>query len=651
MSERPLAQELQSLSDAALTALVRQGPRSGDSFLAVAELFARHWASVYRYAALCTHRPAATTVLAKEAFLHAQREARSSEEAAFAWRPTLLATVLARACVWAQGNRRPELSAKLLAWLDEPDNVRTGMEGGPLSSLARQAFLELPEQSQCLLWHSVVEVDPPAVVGRLTGLDEQVAARHLARARQLFREACVQAHLTSTLDRQCLAYGSLLDAATRTEASDQGPSDLQWHLAGCAHCRATAHELSQHGDRLALILAHGLLAWGVEPYLNDGGRQAPEGDTARLPRRPQAAPRTRVRPGTVAIAVGGIAVALATVSAAVVRFVPDTSSHAAEPPYSYTQHSSTRKPDEDSVTSRPSTDGFRTVLRNAATRQCLDVRDGTLVPKVDVVSTRCTSAARQQWIFGDDSRVHNAADTGLCLDATGYGTLQVRACPRNPGEGAAGLHLVWNTKGEITTSASPHLLLTTPEHARNRTDIVVLKARDGSRAQTWVHRPPVASPGRTPSPGLSIIGRAEESGPSDSAEPSLQSTNPVSASHVPKAPKRHSSSRRPSTPASSPSSSLNLSTRAVSYGDTYTATVRAFSPGESVRLSWRYEDPSRADQFSACDQVIGTRAADSAGTAVFHVAERVAQAGVEFIICAEGLQSGRTATARLTVSS
>ncbi|MEU1409208.1 ricin-type beta-trefoil lectin domain protein [Streptomyces sp. NPDC005728] len=517
------------------------------------ELFARHWTNVYRYAVLCTRRSAAATELAREAFLRTQREARDNEATAFAWRPTLLAAVLVRACAWVQGGRRAELSAELLAWLDEPDNVRVGKEGLQ-PSLAHRAFLKLPEQIQCLLWHSVVELDPPTVISRLTGRDDHVTAQHLAQTRTLFREECVQAHLTGTTDRHCLAYASLLDAATRATTTDQGASDLERHLAGCARCRAAGHELTQHMDRLPLILVHGMVAWGAELYLGDPG-QAPRTDTARLPRSPHAALRTRARPGTVAVVV---ATALVAASTAAVRFIPDLSGHAAEPSYSNTRQPPATNPGGRSAASRPSTHAFRTLLRNAATGQCLDVRDGALRPTADVVTSRCTSAARQQWIFGDDSIVRNAADPGLCLDTAGHKTLQLHACPAKPGDGADGLHLAWNTKGEIATAVSPPLLLTL-ERAHDRPDTVTLKVRDGSLAQTWLGRPPDTSPGGTPAPGLTSVGQTGETRPSDSAEPSPRNSEPGSASPVPTETKRNNSSRRPPTPTPSPSATLSVS--------------------------------------------------------------------------------------------
>ncbi|MEU1408373.1 ricin-type beta-trefoil lectin domain protein [Streptomyces sp. NPDC005728] len=544
MSDRLLSGGLSGLSDGELTALVRQGPRR-DSSPAVAELFSRHWASVYRYTGLCTRRPSAAIELVKEAFLLVQREARDSETRPFAWCPRLLATVLACARTWSTNDHRTDLSTELLAWLDEPGNAGEAEDGGP-PTLARWAFAELPEQSQCLLWHSVVEGDPPADISRLTGQGEQIAARHEARVRKLFREECVQAHLTRTIDPECLTYGSLLDAATRNETADPGPQDLDRHLLGCTHCRAAAEELEQYGDRLPLILAGGMLAWGAKPYLDTrkaGGVRC-EVDS----------PRTALRPGSppavLAAAAGLTAAVLIALAATVGNLGTHTNGNSASPQAGPSSRYAQPNAIAGASTAfpQPSPQVTGTQLRNASTGKCLDVRGGTPAAEADVVSARCTSAPSQQWVFGEDSLVHTATNPNLCLDTTGDGGVVLHTCDQGSSRGPRDLRLTWNTKGEIFTSTSPELALTSVP--ANAPDDVVLKIRDGSTDQIWL--------GQAPSSKEPVTKRAA---PSDtpakhtpSPRPSTKAPSPSSPRPSTKAPSP--SSPQPSTPSPTPSGNV-----------------------------------------------------------------------------------------------
>ncbi|MEU1409804.1 ricin-type beta-trefoil lectin domain protein [Streptomyces sp. NPDC005728] len=594
MSEALLSKEPSSMSDGELTAMLWQGPRR-DSFLAVAELFSRHWSSVYRYAGLCTRRPAAAIELAKEAFHLVQRETRDAEARPFAWRPRLLATVLACAAAWSRGEHRTDLNSEILAWLDEPGNAEEAEAGGP-PTLARCAFAELPEQSQCLLWHSVAEADPPAAVSRLTGQSEQATMRHLERARKLFREECVQAHLTRTINRECLAYGSLLDAATRTETADPGPQDLDRHLTDCAHCRTAAEELQQHSGRLPLVLSNGLLAWGAKPYLDT---RKTDDTPVTDPSRP--VHRTGTRPASIAVAAGVAAVALLAIAATVSDLAAPADNSAsplqADQTSSYTQLNTT------TASPQPGTQLARTQLRNAKTGQCLDVRDGRLAAKTDVISARCTSTASQQWVFGNDSLMHTAADPNLCLDTTGDGSAVLHTCNQPPGHDTMGLRLSWNKKGEISTLTPPDLALT-PVPA-NGPDDIVLKIRDGSTAQIWLAKtpPPETSLTKHAAPSTSLT----ETSPSPSPSPS------PSRSSTPSPPP---ASSRSSTPSPSPSVQVSVGPAQPDefWGTAwpFVATATGFAPNQDI--GFYYDLPDRS-----CDAVWVTDhiKADSTGKAVW----------------------------------
>ncbi|MEV6400363.1 ricin-type beta-trefoil lectin domain protein [Streptomyces sp. NPDC051907] len=541
MSGKPVAQPLSELSDGELTAIWLKGKDRSQSHRALAELVSRHRTSVFRYAGLCTTRTATATRLTGAAFIRVRRQAQREGARPFAWRPALLVATLRTAADWAARGRHQGLGDAFLAWLREEGNARLAREG-ERASLARLAFMDLPEPTQSLVWHGAVEDDPPAVLGRLTGQDADVAARQLARARTLFREACVQAHRARTGDTSCAAYAGLLDAATRN-AGVQSPADLARHLLECARCRSAARELAQHGDLLAPVLAEGVLPWGARQYLparlaggedreredDQKGDQEPDGDgwsqqdfqsvsnpdpsSAAQPAvssssphpRPVCPARPRAGGVTASSVLAGVALlATAALGTAFLASEGDDGPGSVQPPTaapSRVEGSSAPNPGPDpkptpTPTADPSPDAPRTELRNAATGQCLSPADDVPAPRQTVVSRRCTGVDSQRWILGADALVRNGADPGLCLGPLAGDSVLLLPCDGDSRiDPRQDLRVEWNFRGELTPYAARHLVIA-PVPSTGA-DPVALEPRDGTPSQTWLGGRPISLTPRT----------------------------------------------------------------------------------------------------------------------------------------------------------
>ncbi|MFE9610085.1 cellulose binding domain-containing protein [Streptomyces sp. NPDC006012] len=240
-----------------------------------AALFAEYWDVVLSYADLCTSGAGTAERLATEAFALGMREARAlgfSPGRSAGRRtgrlpviPLLLAAVRGTAAGWEAAGRGHRLDPDLRLWLNSEQAARyTGPP--PQRPVALRGLRDLQESDGTLLWLAEVESLPLPVVARRLGLDPDVAARELDQARTLFRDRCHRAHLDTPMDAECRSFTRLLDAVTRSPATDT-PDDLSRHLAGCARCAEAAACLRLHGGGLPAALAGGVVGWGGPAYL------------------------------------------------------------------------------------------------------------------------------------------------------------------------------------------------------------------------------------------------------------------------------------------------------------------------------------------------------------------------------------------------
>ncbi|MFF7448106.1 MULTISPECIES: cellulose binding domain-containing protein [unclassified Streptomyces] len=247
-----------------------------------AVLFTECWDAVLSYADLCTAGSSAATQLATEAFALGMREARTDSAGAarnvgrraprLPVIPLLLTAVRTTAAAWEAGGQGHRLDPDLRLWLNSEKAAR--YTGPPLQRpLALRGLRDMQEPDADLLWLAEVEALPLSVVARRLGLDPAHVSEELTQVRGLFRDRSHRNHLDTPMAPQCRSYARLLDAVTRSAASDT-PGDLSRHLATCVQCAEAAACLRLHGGGLPGALAGGVIGWGGLAYLERRRRAA-----------------------------------------------------------------------------------------------------------------------------------------------------------------------------------------------------------------------------------------------------------------------------------------------------------------------------------------------------------------------------------------
>ncbi|MGW9524769.1 sigma-70 family RNA polymerase sigma factor [Streptomyces diastaticus] len=477
-------------SDEALAAALRDGADRG----ATEELYRRHAPAVLAYARLCCRDPHTAEDLASEAFTRTVQAVRGGKGPAHAWRPYLLAVVRHTAADWAAQARRVELEPGFGEWLDslagpagegpagarrEPSAEERAVraeDGGMIAA----AFRSLPERWRAVLWHSVVEEEPAARVGRLLGLTPSGVASLTSRAREGLREAYLAAHAEQgAAEEECRRCGSRLAAAVR-RPRPRKDTLLERHLERCARCRGAARELADLNQRLRTVLPVAVLLFGGPGYLT--ARPAASGATcagesARAAGRTAGA-KAALAVGTVAVLFGGWlwwpggetpdrpaarpGAATPSVGAKAARTPSAGAGHSPSPSPSPVPSPSRSVVNSPSATAVPSLPqgalGGPSALRFVSTGGCLAIPGGAAESGTRPVEAGCDGGAAQRWVLlepypGDRARtqVRNEA-TGLCLTRSGgtqdHAPVEQHACD------AARQTQLWNlwtdtAKGEM----------------------------------------------------------------------------------------------------------------------------------------------------------------------------------------------------------
>ncbi|MEU9992717.1 hypothetical protein AB0E10_39165 [Streptomyces sp. NPDC048045] len=126
------------------------------------------------------------------------------------------------------------------------------------------AFERLPLSTQLLLWHSLVEQDPPALTARITGLAHPAVPVACDQARSALRQARTDLYLERLDRRNC--WDAIRNLSSRPEA----PPDAQLadHLRVCAACMSVYKDVNRLDRQLEAQLPVRLLGWWTgEPYL------------------------------------------------------------------------------------------------------------------------------------------------------------------------------------------------------------------------------------------------------------------------------------------------------------------------------------------------------------------------------------------------
>ncbi|MER6563171.1 ricin-type beta-trefoil lectin domain protein [Streptomyces sp. NPDC001027] len=430
----------------------------------VLELIAQHRAPVLEYATLCTTSAQAAIALAGSAF---RRGLDTSSERAWPWRSHLLSEVIDSAQRWDADGRRFDLS----------DGLRTGSDGRepPAVSLRRdrrlllQAFRQLPDEQQLLLWHTEVEAEDLPLAASYAELRMETARSKLRQARCQLRTGCLQAHVDLARDPACSRYTRLIDVAvSRSQIAEPLP-DLQQHFTECAYCRTAADQLDHGPGRLPLLLAEAVLGFRVKDYLalcraRSGASTAepaaeppPPDVTTSTPsvhvgmRRARRAARRRagIRFGWMGAVLGTLAGVLTWILVGGSPHAPGTVADAVGAAPTRTTPAGNRL-----------TPGAAVRFRNSGSGLCLDIAHQDPRAGTTVVTSSCAETPTQLWHLDADGLLRNHADPGLCLEFDRIFGHEVNPCIYAAGDGTRAFQYTLSDDGLLVLRRNRRLVVT-----------------------------------------------------------------------------------------------------------------------------------------------------------------------------------------------
>lgn len=222
-------------------------------------LYERHAEAARRLAhRLARDRDRAEDLVA-EAFTRVLSALRRGKGPDVAFRPYLLTVVRNIAIEWANGDKRLMLVDGYDA-LEHPSSDDDPVVAGAERGMAAQAFSELPERWQAVLWHTEVEGESPAGIAPLLGLSPNAVAALAVRAREGLRQGYLQAHLSgSDVPDECRDHADGLARYTRGRLVRRKSAELREHLDQCARCSALYVELVQANTGLGALIGFAVL--------------------------------------------------------------------------------------------------------------------------------------------------------------------------------------------------------------------------------------------------------------------------------------------------------------------------------------------------------------------------------------------------------
>ncbi|MEU3840971.1 RICIN domain-containing protein [Streptomyces sp. NPDC028635] len=433
-------------SEARLTELLRTG--TATAYPALQELRRRHLGRVLAYARRCAAGDAAARQLAAEAFAHAARETARGIDPAVPWLHHLLLLTVRLAGAWAGDERAGGLDPSLLLVLSS-----AGPHGPAPAMLP--AFRSLPPRTQGLIWYGVLERETAERTAALVGMSPADVVHGTAPALKTLAQASLRQRLAASPDPDCGDFRRLIEESVRPD-NPRDSADLRIHMTHCASCTAAREELAALYETPAAALAEGLLPWGGAAYIR---QEAAGPGPLPLPEEHDWRPARRVALASAALGVALVpllvlllkpaeqpaqdrasAVTTPTVAPPVTVTATTTVSASPSPSPSPTQASASPSP--SSVSASPSAspthtaaprpaptprppaprppDGTYAQVVNAATGQCLDVRDGSFEEGNDVVTAPCGPSPTQRWRYdAEHNALQSYADPDFCLDSRG----------------------------------------------------------------------------------------------------------------------------------------------------------------------------------------------------------------------------------------
>jgi RNA polymerase sigma factor (sigma-70 family) len=255
--------DIMARSDAELLAASRTGDQ-----LAYGELFRRHAPAATALARRLTGHPSDADDLVSEAFTKVLSALKNGSGPTSAMRPYLLTAV-----------RRVHVDKAVAGQRVQPtDDIGAHDPGVPFvdpaladleRSMVAQAYQQLPERWQMVLWHTEVEELSPRDIAPLLGMSPNAVAALALRARAGLREAYLAAHISSTATAECQRLLPKLAAYVRGSAAARERAAVERHLPDCEDCRAVLVELQDVGGRMRAVVAPLVLGLGASGYLAD----------------------------------------------------------------------------------------------------------------------------------------------------------------------------------------------------------------------------------------------------------------------------------------------------------------------------------------------------------------------------------------------
>lgn len=224
--------------------------RGGDD-TAYAVLWERHVASAHN-AARAVSPNVDHDDLVSEAFTSILSAIRRGGGPQDGFRPYLFATIRNVAASW--GRRTSELP------LDDLDGraADSSAEFAELvadRSVLAQAFRQLPARWRTLLWYIEVEGMKPREVAPLLGMSANAVSALAYRAREGFKQAWLQAHISDPArPAECRWACELLVAGERRAVERGDRRRLDAHLRTCQPCRIVAADIEHVAQKLRVVL-------------------------------------------------------------------------------------------------------------------------------------------------------------------------------------------------------------------------------------------------------------------------------------------------------------------------------------------------------------------------------------------------------------
>ncbi|MDH2411372.1 NPCBM/NEW2 domain-containing protein [Streptomyces chitinivorans] len=251
--------------------------RGGDT-RAYEELYRRHAGAVRRYVRHCCRDTATANDLTDEVFARTLLAVRGGAGPDTAVRTHLLAAVRDVAAAWAGTSGWDLLVedfAVFAAAADSPGGEGAFVANADVRAMRRaerstavRAFRDLPERWQVVLWHTVIEEEPPREVAPLLGMAEDAVAVLAQRAREGLQQSYLTLRTAGTraAGGECARRADRLGTYVRGGLRARADRGLRRHLERCAGCRSAALGARDACERLRVVLPSAVVGWGADVY-------------------------------------------------------------------------------------------------------------------------------------------------------------------------------------------------------------------------------------------------------------------------------------------------------------------------------------------------------------------------------------------------